>query len=217
MTPSPAHEAAIGGAEPSGLSIPAGGHLERGFRFEQSGLPERALQAYREALDCAATTTERAEATLRIARALRTLARWDEAVSESRAAVAQALEASASDLAAEAMNVEIGVHSLRGALDDAESLAARALMLSRTPRVRGIALQNLGTVAAKRGDFETADRRFGQSVVAFREAEYELGIAVALTNGSAAARDAGDAQRALDLGREAAALCRRLNALDILL
>ncbi|HTE47892.1 MAG TPA: tetratricopeptide repeat protein, partial [Gemmatimonadaceae bacterium] len=44
-----------------------------------------------------------------------------------------------------------------------------------------------------------------------------LGMAVALTNLSAVARDKGDPSRGLEYAQEATSLCRRLNALDVLL
>ncbi|MGH9889766.1 MAG: hypothetical protein ACREBE_29830, partial [bacterium] len=43
-------------------------HLERGFRFEQAGSLERALDAYRDALVARPTPVERLEAHMRIAR-----------------------------------------------------------------------------------------------------------------------------------------------------
>src|SRR5262249_40971919 len=56
-----------------------------------------------------------------------------------------------------------------------------------------------------------------QSIEAFRAANYDVGLAVALANAAKAALDRGDADRALDIGHEAIALARRLNALDVLL
>lgn len=180
----------------------------------------RALDAYRAALDEAAGRNDgvdEAEARLRMARVHRSLAQWGDAMREAGLARELALAAGENDIAAEAMNVEVGVHQIRGEIEEAEALAAQALELGISPRVRGITLQNRGTNAARLGNFDAADRLFAQSVDSFREAGYELGIAIALTNAAAAARDSGNSDRALSLGKDAIAACRQVNALDVLL
>lgn len=192
-------------------------HLERGFRLEQAGSYDRALASYRDALAGSLDPLEQAEARLRIARVLRALTRWDEAIKESRKAVELAEKCGASDLAAEALNVELGVLQRRGAFAEATALAEETLARSRSPRVRGITLLNLGTMAGFQREPERADTYFAQAVEAFREADYELGTAIALNNRSVVAKELGNPERAIQLGREAAVLCRRLNALDVLL
>src|SRR5581483_10078787 len=176
-------------------------HLDRGFRFEQGGTLERALDAYRDALAANPTVEEQAEARLRIARVYRTMSVWEMSRDESREATRLATEAGAHDLAAEAMNVEVGVLQLQGFFDEADQLALRAMALATSPRVRGITLQNLGRGAAERRDFATSDRYFDESVEAFRAANYEIGIAIALTNAARLALDRGDVARAIDVGQ----------------
>lgn len=192
-------------------------HLDRGFRFEQAGSVTRALDSYNDAIAASRTSLDEAQARLRLARVLRSLSRWDEAIREAREAVRIALESRVDDLAAEALNVEIGVHLLRGDFGPADELANRAMVMAQSARVRGITLQNRGSLAALRKDFSSAERLFAESVAAFRESEYDLGLAIALVNAAAAARDMDDAKRALRLSEEAADLCRRINALDVLL
>jgi tetratricopeptide (TPR) repeat protein len=191
--------------------------LERGFRLEQAGTAVRAVDAYREALAAAAAPGERAEAHLRISRAERSLAHWDEALRHAREAVGIASEIGDENLAAEALNSEIGVYLIRGDFTEAEALGRRALAEANSARVRGITLQNLGSVAAARRDFPNATRLFEDSIAAFREAGYELGMAIALNNAAVMARETGEPRRALELSRESAAICRRLNALNVLL
>jgi tetratricopeptide (TPR) repeat protein len=191
-------------------------HLDAGFRYEQAGLARRAIAAYEAALGAGGTTLERADAHLRLARVHRSESDWDAAALEARVAMRLAKEGGSDDLAAEAMNVEVGVHQLRGEFDAADALALAALTLARAPRVRGILLQNRGAVAAQRGDFAAASALFAESVDAFQQSGYELGMAIALNNASAAARDAGDPAAALDLAIRAASLSRRLSAFDIL-
>ncbi len=204
-------------AERSRALSAARAHLDRGFRFEQGNSFERALEAYRDALAARPIALERIEAHLRIARVHRHLAQWDESNTEAAEAIRLADQAGADDLAAEAMNIEIGILHTRGFFDEGDVLAQKALGRARTARVRGITLQNLGRGAAERRDFEASDKYFEQSIEAFRAANYDIGLAVALTNAAKAALDRGDPHRALTIGEEAIGLTRRLNVLDILL
>lgn len=192
-------------------------HLDRGFRFELAGSLERALETYRAALAARPTPIEQVESRLRIARVFRSLSDWERCREETTAAIQLADAIGADDLAAEAMNVEMGALQGRGFLAEAEALGLDALQRARTARVRGITLQNLGKGSAERRDFAASDRYFQDSVDAFRAANYEFGLAVALTNAAKAALDRGDAARALQLGNEAIGLTRRVNALDVLL
>ena len=173
-------------------------HLDGGYRYEQAGIARKAIAAYEAALSVGVTPLERAEAHIRLARVYSTESEWDAAAREARAAVRLADEAGSDDLAAEAMNVEVGLHLLRGEFAAADALAAAALERARSARVRGVLLQNRGSAAAQLSDFAAAGALFARSVDAFDEAGYELGMAFALTNASAAA------------------LARRLSAFDVL-
>jgi tetratricopeptide (TPR) repeat protein len=180
-------------------------------------LQERALDAYRDALEAAESVVEQAEANVRISRVLRSLGRWTESKVASTQAIRLAEQAGSRDLTAEAMNVEVGALQVQGYYEAADAIAIRALDYASSPRVRGITLQNLGRGAAERSDFATSDRYFNESIRCFRLANYDLGLAIALVNVGRAALDRGDFQRAVELGDEAIALARRLNALDLLL
>ena len=89
-------------------------HLEGGFAYELAGVTGKAIAAYEAALAAGADARERAEARLRLARVHRSLSEWPEALREAEEAVRLAEEAGSDDLAAEAMNAEVGVHQLRG-------------------------------------------------------------------------------------------------------
>ena len=205
-------------SQPSAFPLlKARAYLDNGFAYEQAGLASRAISAYEAALAVGADRGEQAEAHLRLGRVYRSLSDWDVTLREIREAVRLADEVGSDDLAAEAMNVEVGVHQLRGAFEAGEALAVRALARARSPRVRGIVLQNRAAMAAQRQDFGSAERLFTESVAAFQEAGYELGMAIALNNASAAARDAGNPERAVELALQAAEIARRIGALDMLL
>lgn len=192
-------------------------HLDRGFRFEQAGSLARALEEYRDALDSRPLPVDEIEARLRIARVYRTMAAWDMCRVESDAAIRLANEHNEDDLAAEAMNVQLGALQMQGFYDEADELGRRAIVRAKSARVRGITLQNLGRSAAERRDFAQSDAYFAESIEAFRSANYDIGLAVALTNAAKAALDRGNTARALEIGQEAIGLARRLNQLDVLL
>ena len=154
---------------------------------------------------------------LRIARVLRAMTNWAESKRASARAIELAKKAGADDLVAEAMNIEVGALQVQGYYEAADAIAIDALGYARSFRVRGITLQNLGRDAAERGDFETSDRYFEESIQCFRRANYDLGLAIALGNVARAALDRGHIERAIELGDEAIALARRVNALDLLL
>ncbi|HEY4131737.1 MAG TPA: hypothetical protein VGM50_14050 [Gemmatimonadaceae bacterium] len=204
-------------SEPGRAVSAARAHLDRGFRLETAGTLDRALDEYREALSTAVSPAEQAESRLRVARVYRSMAEWSLSREESDEAVRIAQVNGLDDLAAEAMNVEFGALQEQGKYAEADAMGQRAIALSRSPRVRGITLQNLGRGAAERRDFKTSDRYFTQSIEAFRAAKYEFGLAVALCNASRAALDRGDAERSLEIGDEAIAIARRLNSLETLL
>jgi len=191
------------------------GHLEVGQRFEQAGAAEKALAAYRAALALASVPAERATVLLRVARVHRLRAAWDDAVAAAREAQHLADEVGDDDLAAEAMNSEVGTCQMRGQLDEGQALAEKALARARSPHIRGHLLQNRGAMAARARDFAAAERWFADSIAAFRAAGLERGLAIALNNAAAAALDAGDPARALDLSGEAADVAMRLQAFDI--
>ena len=204
-------------AERSRALSTARAHLDRGFRFEQAGSSARALEAYREALESGPAPVEEIEARIRIARVHRTMAAWDESRAQSNEAIRLADAIGEDDLAAEAMNVQIGALQVQGFYDEADALGQRAIERARSARVRGITLQNLGRGAAERREFAKSDSYFAQSIDAFRSANYDIGLAVALANASKSSLDRGDAARSLEIGHEAIGLARRLNALDVLL
>lgn len=204
-------------ADPNPILSAAQSHLDRGLRFEQAGNLDRALDAYHEALAARPIPFEKADAHLRIARVYRSMSDFGKSREEAREAIRLAGELGEHDLAAEAMNVEVGALQMQGFFEEGEKLALAAFERATSPRVRGITLQNLGRGAAEQRDFERSDRYFDQSIAAFREANYEVGLAIALTNAARAALDRGNARRSIDIGEEAIAITRRMNALDILL
>lgn len=189
-------------------------HFEAGQRFAAAGAVDKALAAYRAALAVATAPAERAMVLLHTSRLYRLRASWDDAVTAAREAQRLAEEARDDELVAEAMNAELGTYALRGRFADGHALAEQALARARSPRIRGMLLQNRGVLAARARDFDAAERWFAESIAAFREANFERGLAAALTNAAAAALDAGDPARALHLAGEGADVAMRIQAFD---
>src|SRR4051812_7619199 len=102
-------------------------HLDRGLHYEQAGVTDKALASYTRALEASVTPSEAAEARIRLARVHRTLSNWEESRREAHEAIRLADGAGQDDLVAEALNVEVGVHQLRGEFAVAEQLARTAL------------------------------------------------------------------------------------------
>jgi tetratricopeptide (TPR) repeat protein len=198
-------------------SIDIDSYLETGQRYEQAGAHERALHAYRAVLGAASAPRVRAQAYLRMSRVHRELAAWDDALVAAREAIRTAEELRDDDLVAEAMNAEVGVHQLRGDFEQGHAVAGRALRRARAPRTRGMLLQNRGAMAARSGDLGLAEEFFSESITAFREAGYARGLASALINGSAAALDAGNPERALALAQEASEVALKGQSFDMVM
>lgn len=190
------------------------GDIEEGLRFEKSGMLDRALAHY----EAAATGDDPLTVTTawrRRASVLRTRCDWEGALAAARESAAVALRYGLEDAHAEALNAEAAVFQSQGDFDAAVPLLERILTMTKEPRIRGVALQNLGSIAAERGDYETAERRFLESYRCFRDAEYDWGQAFALNNYGRAAMDRGSLEIAERVLARAVELARSVEDLDL--
>lgn len=170
--------------------------LAEGIRAEKLGVLDRALSAYEEAASTATEPDVVAEALTRQADVLRVQCDWDRAVEIARRAQEIARDAGLSDRRAQALNAEASVHLARGDLDGATPLLEEMVRVSDDIRLRGIALQNLGSLRAQQADLDAAERLFAESFACFRDCGYERGQAIALNNQGRVALDRGDAVHA---------------------
>ncbi|AHG88656.1 Tetratricopeptide TPR_2 repeat-containing protein [Gemmatirosa kalamazoonensis] len=191
--------------------------LACGRRFESGGDVARALRAYGVALSLADTPALRAEAVRRVGDAHRAREAWDDARAAYDESLAIARAHALAELEAEALNAAATVAILRGDALGAEPLFRRALACRPGPRVRGLALTNLGLCAARVGDHARAVELFAASLDCYREAGYERGVLMAINNVAAAHIETGEPEAALPLLREAAHIARDLVELDLLL
>jgi len=164
--------------------------LEEGLRLQKAGLLEEALQLY-DAASRSGDGTIRALALCRKADLYRVWSRWEQAADSAREGAAVARKAGEYSLYAEAINAEANVYHQRGEFDAALPLYERVLELPVDDRIRGLALQNMGSIAAQREDLDAAERLFLDSYWHFRRAGYDWGVAFVLNNQAAAALDRG--------------------------
>jgi tetratricopeptide (TPR) repeat protein len=190
------------------------GDIEEGLRLEKFGMLDRALAHYEAAAggDDPLTVTT---AWRRRASVLRTRCDWDGALAAARESAAVAIRHGLHDAHAEALNAEAAVFQSQGDFGAATPLLERILDMTKDARIRGVALQNLGSIAAERGDYETAEHRFLESYRCFRAAEYEWGQAFALNNYGRAAMDRDNFEIAERVLTRAVELAREIEDLDL--
>jgi tetratricopeptide (TPR) repeat protein len=188
--------------------------LEEGRRYESGGVLDRALEHYRVAARSASAAVA-AEALRRQADVLRTGCDWDGAVVAAHASAAVARGAGLAELEADAINAEAAVYQMRGDLAAAGTLYERMLELSGDPRVRGIALQNLGTIAAEKGALAEAEARFLESHRWFEAAGYARGSTIALNNSGRCLIDQAQSARAEPILEQALAGAQLIGDLDL--
>jgi tetratricopeptide (TPR) repeat protein len=189
--------------------------LNEGLRLQKAGLLEEALELY----DVASRSrdgTVRATALCRKADLYRVWSRWEQAADSAREGAAVARNAGEYSLYAEAINAEANVYQQRGQFDAAVPLYERVLELPVDDRVRGLALQNMGSIAAQREDLDAAERLFLDSYWHFRRAGYDWGVAFVLNNQAAAALDRGSFASAATIARQAMEAARQVDDFELL-
>lgn len=141
---------------------------------------------------------------------------WDVSLSLARRAAAAAAEANLGDQHAEALIAVAWVYVARGSFEHAVPELQRAAALTEDHRITGLALHNLGAIAAERGDWDLARQQFMESVRRFQAAGYERGVAFAHNNYGRAALDHGNFVLAADLLQQAVSSAKRAADSDLL-
>jgi tetratricopeptide (TPR) repeat protein len=184
--------------------------LAEGLRAEKLGILDRAVEAYVRAAAYESDPDVVAEALTRQADVLRALCEWDRAIAQAQRGRDVAARAGLPLRQAQAFNAEASVHIARGELELAHPLLEEMVRVSDDVRLRGIGLQNLGSVYAHQGQLDLAERMFTESFACFRECGYERGQAIALNNRGRAALDRGDVDRARELLEQAVDAARQV-------
>lgn len=184
--------------------------LNEGIRAEKLGMLDRALEFYRAAAAHRSEPDTAAAALLRQADVLRLQCDWQNAIDTAREAQAVARRAGLAVAVAQGVNCEASVHMARGEFDGARPLLEEVVRTTSDVRVRGIALQNLGSVYAQQRDLDRAERMFVESFACFQACGYERGQAIALNNQGRAKLDRGDAVAARDVLAQAVSAARHV-------
>jgi tetratricopeptide (TPR) repeat protein len=190
------------------------GDIEEGLRLEKSGMLDRALAHYEAATENEDPLTV-ATAWRRRASVLRTRCDWEGALAAARESAAVAVRHGLTNAHAEALNAQAAVYQSQGDFASATPLLERILEMTKDPRIRGVALQNLGTIAAECGDYETAEQRCLESYRCFKAADYQWGQAFALNNYGRAAMDRDNFEIAERVLTRAVELAREIEDLDL--
>lgn len=155
--------------------------LAEGVRLARGGLLDKAIQQ----LDLAAASTDppiAAEALRHLSDVHRSRCDWAAALECAERSGRVAESAALPEMVADALNAEASVHISTGDFGAARKLLRRMIDVSSDQRVHGIAVQNLGMMAAEEGRLEEARRHFQAALRAFHKAGYDRGSAVALLN-----------------------------------
>lgn len=184
--------------------------LAEGLRAEKLGILDRALDAYERAAAESQDPDVVAEALTRQADVLRGQCQWERALEQARRGREVAARAGLPLRQGHALNAEASVHIARGELDLARPLLEEMVRVSDDVRLRGIGLQNLGSVYAQQDRLDVAERMFAESFACFRDCGYDRGQAIALNNRGRAALDRGDADRAREVLEQAVDAARHV-------
>jgi len=182
---------------PDSRVLSANESLDAGRRAEHADDLQRALHHYADAAiragDDPAVVTR---ALTGQAAVYRRLSDWDLAADYARRARELAEDAELPMLRAEALVAEGNALMCSGRFDEAVTVYDRLSRVATDDRQRGIAMQNLGSIYAQRGDHDFAAHAFEQSRSLFEDAGYARGVAIATNNLGRLAYDIGDLERA---------------------
>jgi tetratricopeptide (TPR) repeat protein len=184
--------------------------IDDGIRAERLGALDRAVTCFVAATHEADEPDTLADAFTRLADAFRERADWTSALDAAQRAQATAREARLEDRLACARVAEGNVLICRGDFREAKRLFEELLAGTADPRLRGIALQNIGSIQAQQGQLGAAERSFAESYGCFQRAEYQRGEAIALNNYGRVALDRGTTELAEGLLSQGLALAREV-------
>lgn len=190
--------------------------LDAGRRAEHADDLQRALHHYADAAiragDDPAVVTR---ALTGQAAVYRRLSDWELAADYARRARELAEDADLPILRAEALVAEGNALMCSGRFDEAVIVYDRLSRVATDDRQHGIAMQNIGSIHAQRGDHAAAARAFEQSRLLFEEAGYARGVAIATNNLGRLAHDIGDLERAEPLLRAALDAAREVGDAEL--
>jgi tetratricopeptide (TPR) repeat protein len=185
--------------------------LEAGLKAEHADDFQRALNHYADAaMHAGGDTAVVAKALTRQAGVYRRLSEWDLAADYARRARELADGAHLPELHAEALVAQGNALMCSGRHEEAVVVYHRLVRVAMDDRQRGIAMQNIGSIHAQKGEWAWAAEAFESSRWLFRSAGYARGEVIAVNNLGRLAHDQGDLVEAETLLREALAGAREV-------
>ena len=188
--------------------------IDEGIAAERLGMLERAESCYMLAAQ-SENLGVRARALTKIAGVYRSRSDWDVALDWARRAQDVARASGDRSIECEAIVAEGNVLMCRGDFTGATSVFQSLLATELDSRLRGVVLQNLGSILAQKGQLGAAERAFGESYGYFRRAGYRRGEAIALNNYGRVALDRRDFELAEKSLEDALALAREVEDSDL--
>ncbi len=184
--------------------------LDAAVIHERQGETDDALTHYRAAEALAGTDAWlMSEVLRRQAYLLHARSEWEESLALATRAATTAADALLNDQHAEALIAVAWVHVARGTYEQAIPELENVPTLTQDHRITGLALHNLGAIAAERGNWELARSHFMESVKRFQAAGYQRGVAFAHNNYGRAALDHGNFVLAADLLQQAVSSAKK--------
>jgi tetratricopeptide (TPR) repeat protein len=188
--------------------------IDEGIAAERLGLIDRAESCYSLAAQSEDPCVQ-ARAFTKLAGVHRSRADWDLALEWARRAQEVARASGERSIENEAIVAEANVLMCRGDFAAATFVFESLLVSELEPRLRGVVLQNLGSILAQKGQLGSAERAFAESYGYFRQAGYRRGEAIALNNYGRVALDRKNiplAERSLE---DALSLAREVEDSDL--
>lgn len=190
--------------------------LKEGIEAEKKSDLGHAERRYLAVLEARPGDPVRAETHCRLSSLYRNRCDWDLALHHARESGRIAQRLDDRKQYAEALNAEALVHQSRGDFQQATPLLEKILASTSDPRLRGFALQNLGSIAANQGDLGSAERYFGESYGCFMRAGFPRGEALSLNNYGRAALDRGNLELADEVLCKAVELSREIEDAELI-
>lgn len=188
--------------------------IDEGTAAERIGLLDRAESCFSQAA-ASDDPILQAIALTKLADVYRSRAEWDAALELARRALCIARAAGAHAIADDAIVAEANVLMCRGDFAGATTVFESLLATATDPRLRGVVLQNIGSILAQKGQLGAAERAFSESYGFFRQAGYRRGEAIALNNYGRVALDRQNTALAEQLLEDALAIARDVDDGDL--
>jgi tetratricopeptide (TPR) repeat protein len=188
--------------------------IDEGTSAERLGLLERAESCYALAAQSEDLRVQ-ARALTKLAGVYRSRSDWDVALDWARRAQEAARASGERSIECDAIVAEANVLMCRGEFAAATAVFESLLATELDSRLRGVVLQNLGSILAQQGQLDAAERAFAESYGYFRQAGYRRGEAIALNNYGRVALDRGNIELSERSLEDALALAKEVDDSDL--